>query len=204
MKGSQIGLIIVGFVILIILVAGGLYLYHVSRFHEFTEGHKTIETAVTNNTSVPQTIIHRGRAYISHPGETSSLKVERHDDISTSAVYPTGERIEFVHRLSNDKITHLYITPDGFRTNLTMSKNVDLVNGAEYPVLFAQKSLKGGTLYLSGEVPPQSASEKHLVGSRSIWQVLHPGSEKAPIAEIRVGSQPLTRLVFDGLRLRAY
>ena len=204
MKGSEIGLIIVGLFVLFALVAGGLYLYHVSRFNEYSEGHKTIVATITNETSLPHTIVHKGRAYVSRPNETATLKVERHDDISASAVYPDGERVEFVHRLSNDKGTHLHITPDGFRTNLSSSRDVDLVNDTSYPVLFVQKSLKGGGIHPSVLIPPRSASEGHFVGGRSIWQVVHPKAKDIPITEIRVGSQPITRLVFNGIRIRAY
>lgn len=199
MKGSEIGLIVVGLLVLFALVAGGLYLYHTSRFNEHSEGHKTLTMTITNNTSVPYTIVHKGRAYLSRPNETSTLKVDRHDDISAMT-----DEVKFVHRASNDKATQLHITPDGFRTNLSSSRDVDLVNEAEYPVIFAQKSLKGGVSYLTSSVPPQSASEGHFVGGRSLWQVFHPGTPEVPIAEMRTGSQPISRIAFDGIRLRAY
>lgn len=204
MKDSHIGFIVIGILVVFALVAGGLYMYHTSRFNEYSEGHKDIDAKITNNTSFPYTITHRGMRYISLPNQTTVLKVCRHDDISASAMYPDGRIVEHVHRLSNDKGVSLHITPDGFRTNLTSSQNVDLVNDTSYPVLFIQKSLKGNVSHISSLIPPKSASSGFFVGGRSVWQVAHPNDQDIPISEIRVGSQLVDRLVFDGIRIRAY
>jgi len=198
MKESEIGLIIVGFLILLALVAGGLYLYHKSRFNEYpAHEDQDVKAKLTNQTTTPYLIVTQRGSFLSQPGETTMIHLKRHEDISAST-----PDVEFIHRFSNDKVNHLHITPDGFRTNLTSSKDVDFVNASEYPVIFTQKSSKGGVYYVLDTVPPLSASEGHFVGSRSTWEVFSLG--EVPLASIHLGGSPVSRLVFDGVKLRAY
>ena len=198
MKQDRSGSIIVGFFVIFLLVAGGLYLYQTSRYNEYpTHEDDVIKTKVTNQTSTPHLIVHKGGSFIAQPGETYVMHIQRHTDISAST-----PETQFIHRLSNNSVDHLHITPDGFRTNLSSSQNVDFVNASEYPVLFVQKSLKGGSLYVAASVPPLSSSEGHFVGGRSIWNVISTNGEL--LSTIHLSNQRVDRLVFDGIRLRSY
>ena len=49
MKDSHIGFIVIGILVIFALVAGGVYLYHTSRYNEYSEGHKNIDAKIKSN-----------------------------------------------------------------------------------------------------------------------------------------------------------
>ena len=205
MKGRDIGFIVLGFLVLFILVAGGLYLYHSSRYNEYPVSEGARKVRVTNVTSSPYVVIHtKSRRPVTFgPRESKDVIIDMHEDVSASTIHPDGSNVEHIHRLANEKVNHLYITHDGFRTNLSSSLRVNFVNESDHPVVFIQKSLKGKQRWVSDIVPAKTVSEGHFVGERSMWEVVYPNAEDVPVAEIRVGGKMVSSIIFDGLRLRA-
>ena len=198
------GQIAVGILTLFILVVGGLYLYQSSRYNEYKVKEGLRRIRVTNTTSIPYLLVTTGGISSSiQPQETKEITLNLHHDLSASGRYPDGSEVEHIHNFANDNVSHLYITPDGFRSNLSSSLNVEFINRSTHPVVFIQKGLKGGKLQIVDLVPAKTVSEGHFVGERSLWQVGYPSSEDSPLSEIRIGSGTVSKLVFDGFSLKA-
>jgi len=204
MEGGEIGFIVVGLLVIAILVGLGLYLYQKTRYNEYSEGNKLMKIKVTNETPFTHTITTKEGTYLVPPGATGDFQIDRFDDISAMSRRANGETVEFVHRLSNDLVNHLYISLDGFRTNLTSTTDAELVNASENEILFIQKSQKGNEKIAVQEVPPQSVVDNVYVPGGSLWMVAYASEPEISITEVKLGKQRISRLVFDGIHLRSY
>ncbi len=196
--------IIIGFLIIAILLGLGFYLFGRSHHVEYPEGREALNIDITNKTQLPYTIsLVNGKDIILEPDETTKLSVDLHDSVYAKSKNYDGTPVEHTYIASNKNATDIFITPDGFRTNVTASDNVRFVNEAPYPVMFIQRSSKGDRRWATDIVPPHSTVEGHLVGRNSTWQVAHPTNENKPIDEVSVKGISKS-LEFNGQHLRAY
>lgn len=198
------GQLIICMLILFILVSCGLYLYHSARYNEYPvkEGQRLV--TIINTTSLPYLLSVSGGSLEIKPKDSVSLLLSLHESLSALTRYPDGSEVEHVHRFSNDKVNHLYITPDGFRSNLSCSTHVQFVNESSQPILFIQKGLKGNKKWIKELVPADTTSNGHTVGFRSVWEIANEKSPNKPLDELRVGSKIISKLVFDGFRLKTF
>lgn len=200
MKESNIGMIIFGFFILAVLVAGGLFLYHVSRsyFYNIKEGTKI--APITNKTDMHQKLYHEGSDIPIDlaPDETKNVYVKYFEHLTASGDHPDGETLDTHYQLTNSKVNRLYVTVDGFRTNLSSSEDVKIINNSDYPVIFVQESRRGGSKWVLISMEPRSVSEGHFIGFRSVIYVAYANTPHIPITETLVGHEDLSTIRFDG------
>jgi len=197
------GPVLLGFVIIGILVAAALFLYMRNHHNEYDQGggHKNI--AVTNNSQIPYTVsLPNGRNFQLAPDQTAKVSVAQHDVLSANGYNYDGTPSSHNYTVSNPNIRQVHITPSGIRSNSTGAENVQFINQAHFPVMFIERSSKGGRRWASDIVPPTGITEGHFVGKRTTWEVAHPTAEDKPIAEVTVGGKA-KRLVFNGHQLTA-
>jgi|694.fasta_scaffold12026_12 hypothetical protein len=139
------------------------------------------------------------------PHQKIQFAISTGDTINAMAYNYDKTISKYDYRLPNNpKIKKLYIGNSGIVSNIDASENIIFVNESSYPVLFIEKSIKGGKRWVSDIVLSKSQTEeKQFVSKRSMWQVCHPTDEERPISEINIGRIP-SRIVFDGKSLKAF
>ena len=197
------GPIILTFVIIGFLIGIALYLYMRNHHNEYSQGGRHMVVIITNKSQIPYTVfLPDGRNIQLAPDQSARVSVAHYDIVSAKGYNVDGTLVTHSYNISNPTIHQLYISPSGFRTDNTGSDNVQLVNHAPYPVIFVERSSKGGRRWASDIVPPQGITEGNFIGARTTWEVVHPTTEDQLIAEITIGGRA-KKLVFDGQKLTA-
>ena len=197
----SIGPILIGFIIIGLLVGVGLYLYLRNHHNEYEEGGEHMIIKVSNTTTIPYTLsLPSGRKVKLAPKYSTKISATRHENITAEAHNYDGTATRYNYTLSHPEIKHIYITPSGIRTNVSGSDNVQFINQSYFPVMFVERSSRGGRRWASDIVPPQKSTSGNFVGKITTWEVVHPTDENQPIAEITVGGKA-QKLIFDGQRL---
>lgn len=202
MKTDNIGLIILGFFVLIVLVVGGLYIYHISRYNYIhtKEGTKVLQ--ITNKTPIHHEIYHSNSDIPIDiaPNESKDVHINYFEHISSVGEHQ-GIKLENEYQLTNDRVDRLYLTLDGFRTNMSASHDVSIVNESKYPVSFIQTSIRGGSKWHIVTLGPYSKSIDHFVGHRSLIYVAYASAPHLPVAETHISDNHLTKITFDGEKI---
>lgn len=199
----SIGPIILAFVIVGILVGVAMYLYMKQHHNEYSQGGGQMTVLITNNSQIPYVVtLSDGRKLSLAPDQSAKISVNHNQPITASGYNYDGTQVNHTYVVTNRRTRNIHITPSGFRTNITGNNNTQLVNDASYPVMFVERSNKGGRRWASDIVPPHGVTDGNFVGARTLWEVVHPTSEDSPISQVTVGGRP-KRLVFDGNKLSA-
>nr|QBK86663.1 MAG: hypothetical protein LCMAC102_04600 [Marseillevirus LCMAC102] len=200
----SIGPIIIGFIIIGFLVGIALYFYTKTHHNEYDQGGGHIMLIITNESKIPYIITFANNKTIELlPDQQSKVSVGHHDILTAKGYNYDGTPVEHIYKISNPNANKLYITSAGFRSNISGADNVQFVNNSPYPIMFIEKSSKGGRRWASDIVPPHNTTKSHFVGKRTTWEVAHPTAENQPIAELTVHGKA-TKLVFDGSSLKSY
>lgn len=194
------GVVWAGIIVLVLLFVLVLYLIVTSSYDitAVPDEKKSPQKAVkvVNKTMIPQKLQVEGKEYLLEPEESSVFLLPFEKVIKAVGRQLDGKLVNFstILRHGRRPITDLYITPSGFKTNLTGSHDVVLANGSPIPVIFVERSANGRR-YPSEIVPPNSKSVGHFVSSGSTWEVVRPINESEILASTRVGGMP-KELVF--------
>lgn len=198
----SVGPIIIGFIIIGILVGLSLYLYAMNHHNEYDQGGGHMPITVSNETDLPHTIsLPSGQEVDIDPKQEVRLALGQHDALVSKVKNYDGTLTSHHYRLSNPKIQKVHLTPSGFHSNISGSDNVTFVNQTPDPLMFIEKSHKGGRRWGVSVVPPFDSSDGHFVGKRSIWQVAHPTMENEPLDQKTIGGK-INKLIFDGQHLK--
>jgi hypothetical protein len=199
--------VVVGFLLIGILIGISLFII----FRNNSPSKKNINNAqqnltLENKTNLTYTVTLPSSQHIDvGPFQKIQFAISVGDSINAMAYNYDKTISKYTYRLPDDnRIKKLYIGNSGIMSNTNAGENIIFVNDGSYPVLFIEKSTKGGKRWVSDIVPPKSRTgEKQFVSKRSIWQVAHPTDEDHPISEINIGNIP-KRVVFDGKNLKAF
>lgn len=195
------GPIIIAFIVVLILVGIVAYIYFKSHHNTFDQGGGHLSPDITNHTALLQTLHLPDKSTLAiPPHQTSGISAAQHSVITAESENFDGSKNKHNYRLSNPTISHLHITNSGFRSNITVSKDVDFVNSSPDGVLFIEKSTKGGRRWLMDRVPPFGVTKNHIVPKGTTIQVSDPAQEDSPIATLAVGGN-VHKIIFDGIKL---
>lgn len=197
------GPIILSFVIVGILVSVAMYLYMKRHHNEYSQGGGQMQVSVVNNSQIPYIVtLSDGRKLTLSPDQTAKVSLIHNQYIVASGYNYDGTPITHTYVVMNRNTKKLHITPSGFRTNIASNDNAQLVNDAPYPVMFVERSNKGGRRWASNIVSPHQTEDGVFIGSKTMWEVVHPTAEDSPISHVTVAGRP-KRLIFDGHKLFA-
>lgn len=195
---------VVGILIIIILMTASFFIYYKSQplipapivkntFH-------SIE--LSNKTKLPYTIrLPSTQKLELSPNDSVKVALSNRDTINATSRQFDGSLQNYSYQFLDPSITHLYIGNSGIFSNNSASDETLFINNAPYPVMFVEKSTKGGRRWASDIILPKMKVSNQLVADGSIWQVVHPTDERRPISEITVGRIIPSKIIFDGKRL---
>jgi hypothetical protein len=199
--------VIVGFLIISILIGISLFIIFRNNKTRKLDINKIQQNlTLENKTNLLYTVQLPSSQNIDvEPFQTIQFAISVGDMITAMAYNYDKTISKYTYRLPNNpKLKKLYIGNSGIVSNIDANENIIFANEGSYPVLFIEKSSKGGKRWVSDIVLSKSQTDKnHFVSKRSIWQVCHPTDEENPIAEINIGRVP-SRIVFDGKSLKAF
>lgn len=194
-------LVLVSLVILLFL---GLLMFFLTRPvpDSGQNDKKYVQLDVGNRTDMPQKISYKGTTLMIPPFEERRLAISLGEGI----ILAKTRRIDgsvgtFETTVSNPEITDLYITYNGFRTNLSVTENVTLRNESSSPIMFIEKA-SNGRRHPSNILPPMSERTGYFASKNSTWEVVIPIDEDSPLDTLTVEGIP-TQIVFTGERLFA-
>ena len=195
-------LVLVSLVILLFL---GLLMFFLTRpVKDPTEedDKKYVQLVVGNRTDMPQKISYKGTTFVVPPFEERRIAIS----LGEGTILAKARRIDgsigtFETTLSNPLITELYITYNGFRSNLSVAENVTLRNESSSPIMFIEKA-SNGRRHPSNILPPMSEKKGYFASKNSTWEVVIPIDEDSPLDTLTVEGIP-SQIVFTGERLFA-
>ena len=194
------GTIFLGFGIIILLLGIVLYLYSSRHHNVYPQGGESFPSAITNKTKLSYKLSFSNK--ILNPGEEIKINLGQHTTISALSSYSDGTPIMHRYTLSNKNANKIYITPSGFRTNLSSADDVEFINQSHFPVMFVQLG-RGNRRWIESTVPAGTSDSGHFVPFKSKWQIVHLYNQDALISELTVSGRA-KKLVFDGSILKAY
>ena len=196
-------LVLVSLVILLFL---GLLMFFLTRpVKEPSTGEddkKYVQLNVGNRTDMPQKISYKGTTFVVPPFEERRIAIS----LGEGTILAKARRVDgsigtFETTVSNPLITDLYITYNGFRSNLSVAENVTLRNESSSPIMFIEKA-SNGRRHPSNILPPMSERAGYFASKNSTWEVVIPIDEDSPLDTLTVEGIP-TQIVFTGERLFA-
>lgn len=205
-KNSSAPIVVVGFVIIFILLGIVFFIYlrggnkQIPKVEVDDKSYHTLE--VENKTPHVYTVVLPNKENIDiQPEGIAKFPVALGDTIRATAYNFDNSIINYYSKIDNPRITNLYIGHSGIYSNLS-SGNISFVNASKYPVMFIEKSSKGGKRWGSDIILPGRETFGNFVHSGGIWQIVHPTDERHPISQLNIGTIP-NKLVFDGKNLKA-
>lgn len=206
-ENSSAPIVVVGFVIIFILLGIVFFIYlrgGRKQLPEVVVGDKgsyhTLD--VENKTPFMYTVVLPNKEHIDiKPEDKVKFSIALGDTIRATAYNFDNTIINYYSKIDDKRITNLYIGKSGIYSNLS-SGNISFVNASKYPIMFIEKSSKGGKRWGSDIILPGKETVGNFVHSGGIWQIVHPTDERNPISQLNIGTIP-KKLVFDGKNLKA-
>lgn len=163
----------------------------------------TISTARSTNPS--------SRRLVVDPYSSETVQVPMDKVIRSFSHLPTGERINDAFKVDSSQestgskadvnvsgVRSFIITHSGIFPERVLSRDVQLVNESNFPVMFVEKVRDfPGKRWSSEIIPPMTYITKDLVSPGSLYDVVHPTKEGEPITSI---ATPLktSKMTFNG------
>jgi len=204
MKSGEILIITLIVFFVAIGIGIGIYFYAKDHHNEYSSdgGYRSI--SLTNKTQLHHIVtLPDKREIMLLPEQKVDLSLSYDDVLNSKSKNFDQTKDHYIYRITNPKVSELYITSSGFKSNITGTENVTLINAAPYSVLFVERSSRGGRRWGKAIVPPYSDSKGHFVSKNTTWEVNRADQEDSPISELHVAGKPST-LLFDGNVLKSY
>lgn len=196
--GAIVAAIIV--MVLIVLLLGWLIARpSIGTPPSLSKVHHTLK--IVNESSIPQKILHDGTELLLADGESGTIALALGDTLISKGRRYDGTIRTLEKRIDSSEITTLYITPKGFRTNLSASTDTMLVNESAVSVMFVEID-SSGRRYPSKIVGPGAVASGVFSFSNSTWNVVLPVDENTPLDTLTIQGIP-SKIVFTGDRLYA-
>jgi hypothetical protein len=196
--------VVVGVLLIIILVTASLFIYYNSQPPIPTPLIKNTFHSVDihNKTKLPYTVTLPSSQKIEiDASDTLRAAVSNGDIITAVARHFDGTPIQYSYPYLDPSVTDIFIGNSGIFTNKNVSEETQFVNDSPFPVMFIEKSTRGGRRWASDIIPPKMHASNQFVTQGSIWQVVHPTEERRPIAEISIGNIVPKKIIFNGKTL---
>lgn len=205
------GHILVFLLIIIGLVVVGMLIFTKDQSHhalDLAEKHAEIsgqrDIFIANQTQLPQNILFEdGRAETLAPGARTTARLPLGAKVYAHAQHYDASRMENTASLDNPIIRELHLTPDGFKSEINVSKDVVLQNASDLPVIFVHRSTRGGRRWPSPLVLPGGELVQSVLPVGSTWEVVDTNNERAPLDSLSVGGK-IGVLRYDGVRLTTH
>lgn len=199
----NIGVIILGCLIIGFVVAIALYLVTQNQNYPPTYPSGTKKLNVSNKTmSNFDVILPNSKVIDLSPDKSALVNLGIGQTIRVKGFYNDGSEISYERRINADpNISDLFITYDGIETNLSTSHDVKIINHSQIPIALIQKT-SGGRRWLGQIIPPHSEDMLNFFYKNSTWQVVHPTREDVLISELTISGIP-KEISFNGIQLKA-
>lgn len=193
-----IGPVIIIFIALAMILGLILYLFTKNYHKKYEQGGKQMRVIIKNDTNQIYTLkVPDNTKRELLPQKEIILSLSQHDVLSAVAINKDESISEHVLKLTNSNIKNVYITVNGFRTDLSGSQNVTFINDSHISILFVERSSSGGRRYPKFILLPGQQISNKFVGKRTTWEVVSPSQENIVIAKITIGGKP-SKIIFNG------
>lgn len=214
--------VIVLVIILFIFVGLGMFFYWkgnvISQNMENISKFREVEVALHNTTPSQQfvdipTRTPGSRRVIVDPFSSQNIMVPVGRTIKLFSHLPSGERVNDAFKVAEEdvlgktggnggpnagQLIHNYVlTLSGVFPERVLSKDVQLVNKSQIPVMFVEKTRDGAKRWSSEIVPPMSYITKEFVAPGVLYDIVHPTQESQPITSLSTALKT-AKITFDG------
>src|SRR5690242_17688457 len=114
------GPIMVGFIIIILLVGVALFLYTRNHHNERDRGGGEMDIVISNKSQLPyHVILPDSSRVLIPPNNERKVTISQYDIIKATAHTYDGQELSYEFKVSNPKIKKIYLSPSGFRSNVS-------------------------------------------------------------------------------------